>query len=273
MLRMTYGRLRPLLGALLCAALLTGGCTAEPEADTRAKHSVTLVKPGKLTVCTEIPFPPFEYQDRGEVVGFDVDVLRLVAAELGVKPTFKNEPFEEIRSGRALNKGRCDVAAAGILITKGREKQLDLSDSYFELRQGLLVKADKPYRDLKSLGSKKVGVERDTTGAAYLTKQIREQRLKLEPVSYEDLSGLQQAVTTGDVEAAIADLPIWTEYAKQTPGAYQVAAEFDTGEQYGIAVKNGNSTLLKVINDVIATSKQDGTYDKIYQKWIAAPGS
>ncbi|MGH3737031.1 MAG: ABC transporter substrate-binding protein [Micromonosporaceae bacterium] len=261
-----------LLGIGLLGIAMLAGCTTEPEADTKARHGVNLVKANTLTVCTEIPFPPFERRDGGELVGFDVDMLRLVADELGVKPAFREEPFEEIRSGRALAANRCDAAAAGILISKEREEQLDLSKGYFDLRQGMLAKAGKPYRDLAALGARKVGVERNTTGEAYLRQQIKGQGLKLKLVPYEDLVGLQQAVLTGAVEAAVADLPIWTEYAKEQPGVFQIAAEFDTGEQYGIAVKPGNATLLKVVDDVIAKARQDGTYDKLYRKWIGPSG-
>ncbi|MGH3714086.1 MAG: ABC transporter substrate-binding protein [Micromonosporaceae bacterium] len=264
---------RAALAIVAALAVALTGCTDQDPSGTSPKHGVTLVKDGTLTVCTTIPFPPFELSEGGGVTGFDVDLLDLVAKELGVRATFRNEKFEDIRSGTALNAKRCDAAAAGILITPDRQKLIGLSDPYFDLHQGLLVKAGKPYQDLKSLAGKKVGVEVGTTGEAYLHKQIKEQGLKLQPVSYEDLAGLEHAITTGQVEAAMADLPLWTEYAKETPGTYQVAAEFDTGEQYAIAVKNGNSTLLKVINDVVARAMQDGTYDKIYQKWISVDGA
>jgi polar amino acid transport system substrate-binding protein len=87
-------------------------------------------------------------------------------------------------------------------------------------------------------------------------------------VSYKDLAALQQALATKQVEAAVNDLPVWNEYIKANPGKVAVAAGFDTGEQYGFAVKKGNTELLKTVNEVIAAARADGTYDKIYATWI-----
>ena len=88
-------------------------------------------------------------------------------------------------------------------------------------------------------------------------------------VSYRDLGSEQQALATGQIEAAVGDLPVWNEYVKNNPGKVTVAAGFDTGERYGLAVKKGgNPKLLQTLNDAITEAKSNGTYDKIYEKWI-----
>ncbi len=66
------------------------------------------------------------------------------------------------------------------------------------------------------------------------------------------------------------DLPVWNEYIKNNPGKVVVSAGFDTGEQYGFAVKKGNADLLKAVNDSLAAARTDGTYDSIYANWIGA---
>src|SRR6266545_3860309 len=125
-----------------------------------------------------------------------------------------------------------------------------------------------PYAPFESQKGKKVGVQTGTTGEIYIKKQVKEQSLDLKVVAYEDLGAEQQALEGGQIEAIVNDLPVWTEYVKDNPGKFKIAAEFDTGEQYGMAVKTGNKALLKVVNDELKKAKEDGTYDKIYEKWI-----
>ncbi|MGW0435892.1 basic amino acid ABC transporter substrate-binding protein [Micromonospora sp. NPDC003197] len=251
----------------IAALALSAGCAKKDEGEVQAS-GVKLVTAGKLTVCTHLPYPPFQSKDAsGKIVGFDIDVLDLVAKELGIEQTIIDTPFEGIKSGQDLNTGKCDAAAAGMTITEERQKVMDFSAPYFDATQALLVKTGKPYKSLDDLKGKKLGVQAATTGRDYARKFEKEKGLQL--VEFEDLAALQQAVASGQVEAGINDLPVWTEYLKENPGGFVVAAEFDTGEQYGVAVKkDGNPELLKKINEVLAKAKQDGTYNTIYEKWI-----
>ncbi|MGC4806684.1 basic amino acid ABC transporter substrate-binding protein [Micromonospora sp. DT233] len=250
------------------AALAFGaGCAKEDDSEVQA-NGVRLIQQGKLTVCTHLPYPPFQSKDAaGKVTGFDVELMDLVAKELGVTQEIVDTPFEGIKSGQDLNTGKCDAAAAGMTITEERQKVMNFSAPYFDATQALLVKAGKPYKSLDDLRGRKLGVQAATTGRDYARKFEKEKDLRL--VEFEDLAALQQAVANGQVEAAVNDLPVWTEYLRKNPGGFVVAAEFDTGEQYGFSVKkDGNPELLKKINEVLAKARQDGSYDTIYEKWI-----
>lgn len=264
----TYRRPLAILGLALSLALVGSGCAKKEPGGTSEKREVSLVKKDQLTICTGLPYAPFEAQQGDEVVGFDVDLTALVAKELGVKQQYVDTPFEGIKSGQDLNSGKCDLAAAAMTITPEREKVMDFSEGYFDAHQAMLVKTGKPYKTLNDLSGKKVGVQTGTTGEAYVREQDKQQSLKLEIVSYEDLGAEQQALEGGQIEAIINDLPVWTEYVKENPGKFQIAAEFDTGEQYGMAVRSGNKALLDVVNEVLRKAKDDGTYDEIYEKWI-----
>ncbi|WP_213453467.1 ABC transporter substrate-binding protein [Rhizomonospora bruguierae] len=249
------------------AALALTGCAKKDQGETQAS-GVKLVAKGKLTVCTHLPYAPFQSKDTsGKVIGFDIDVMDLVAKELGVEQAIVDTPFEGIKSGQDLNTGKCDAAAAGMTITEDRKKVLDFSDPYFAANQAMLVKAGKPYRSLDDLRGKRVGVQSATTARDYVRQFEKEKGLIL--VEFEDLAALQQGVANGQVEAGVSDLPVWTEYLKEQPGGFEVTAEFDTGEQYGFAVKkDDNPELLKKINEVLGRARQDGTYHQIYERWI-----
>ncbi|MBG0561341.1 basic amino acid ABC transporter substrate-binding protein [Actinoplanes aureus] len=247
-------------GAAGCAKEDTGGTT---------ESGVTLIKAGALTTCTHLPYAPFQSKDQtGKVVGFDVALIDLVAAKLGVTQEIVDTPFEGIKSGADLNSGKCDVAAAGMTITDERKKVLDFSEPYFDATQALATQTGKEVKTLEELVGKRLGVQGGTTGEEYINGQVKEKSLDIKVVSYRDLAALQQALATNQIEGAVNDLPVWNEYIKANPGKVVVAAGFDTGEQYGFAVKKGNAQLLKTVNEAIAAARADGTYDKIYAQWI-----
>jgi polar amino acid transport system substrate-binding protein len=231
----------------------TGGGSA---ASTAATGAVALVDAGKLTVCTNPPYEPFEFNDAsGNVVGLDIDIVGEVAKDLGVELATKVTPFEGIQSGADLNTGNCDVVASGITITADRKAKIDFSDPYFNADQGLLVPEDSDLKDAASLKGKNVGVQQATTGETWAKDN------GLDAVTFEDL-GLQiQALKTGQVDAVINDVAVLGPFASQ---GFKVAANFSTGEQYGFGVKQGNAALLTAINATLVRIHADGTYDTIY---------
>jgi ABC-type arginine transport system permease subunit len=98
-----FVRLRPpAVGAVLAAAILVlGACGG--DSDGAAGDGVDLVESGRLTTCTHLPYPPFQFEQGGEIVGFDVDLIDRVARELGVEQQIVDTPFEGIQSGEDLN--------------------------------------------------------------------------------------------------------------------------------------------------------------------------
>ena len=252
------------LTAAAALALTLSGCASGGD-KTEAAGGVKIVKAGTLTVCTHLPYKPFQYNQGGTVVGFDVDMMDLVAKKLKLKQSIFDTPFEGIESGQSLNTGKCDVAAAGMTITDNRKKVLDFSDPYFNATQALLVKKGSPIKSLDDLAGKSVGVQLGTTGADYVranapkSAQIKE---------FEDLALLTTAVKTGQTDAGVNDNGVLYDYAKTNPET-EVATEFDTGEKYGFAVAKGqNPELLKTINDELAAARKNGQYDKIYKKYF-----
>jgi polar amino acid transport system substrate-binding protein len=247
------------VAALTLSGCQTGGDRAETESGAK------LVQQGTLTVCTHLPYKPFQFNQGGQVVGFDVDIMDLVAKDLGLQQKIVNTPFEGIQSGQTLNTGECDAAAAGMTITEDRAKVLDFSDPYFEATQALLVKKGSGISDLADLSGKSLAVQEGTTGAIYAEENAPEDT---EIRTFEDLALLTTAVKTGQVDAGVNDNGVLYDYVQTNPDT-EVATEFNTGEQYGIAVQKGqNDQLLATINDALAKAKQDGTYDRIYRKWF-----
>jgi polar amino acid transport system substrate-binding protein len=257
------------LSVLALSACSSGppSTTTTPAAPASGASGVTLISAGKLTVCTHLPYAPFQSNDdSGKTVGFDVDMMDLVAKKLGVEQAIVDTPFEGIKSGQDMATGKCDIAAAGMTITDERKKAILFSEPYFDATQALLVPTGSSVKTLADLKGKKLGAQASTTGLDYATKNKDANGYEI--VEFQDLAAETQAMLTGQVDGAINDLPVWTEVLKESPGKAAIATQFDTGEQYGFGMKLGNEALKKVVDEVIASAKADGTYDKLYKKWI-----
>jgi polar amino acid transport system substrate-binding protein len=270
--------LRP-VAALAFVAVALAGCggggdatgSSPQGATATAPGGIELIKAGTLTTCTHLPYAPFQFEKGGKIVGFDVDLIDLVAKELGVEQAIVDTPFEGIKSGQDLNTGKCDIAAAGMTITDERKAVIDFTDPYFDATQALLIKKGAGYASLADLNGKTVGVQAGTTGKDYVDAQ---KAAGVNVIEFEDLATEQQALATGQVDAAVNDLPVWLQYIKENPGKYEIGTEFDTGEQYGFGVKKGgNPELLETANEVLAKAKSDGTYDTLYEKWFGTKPS
>jgi polar amino acid transport system substrate-binding protein len=268
------GFVRKAISLAAVTALVIGGAAgcAKKDSGATSADGVPLVHRGKLTTCTHLPYAPFQSKDAtGKVVGFDVDLIDLVAKKLGVTQEIVDTPFEGIKSGADLSSGKCDVAAAGMTITDARKQVLDFSEPYFDATQALAVPVGKPIKSLADLKGQRLGVQGSTTGEDYVKQKVKADGLDITVVSYKDLGSEQQALATGQIAAAVGDLPVWNQYVKENPGKVVVATGFNTGEQYGFALKKGgNPKLLQAVNEAITAAKGDGTYDKIYQNWIGA---
>ncbi|MFH8985439.1 ABC transporter substrate-binding protein [Streptomyces varsoviensis] len=252
------------LAATTAALALLVGCTSTKVSGSDGSE-LSLVEKGKLKTCTHLPYEPFQVRKNNKIVGFDVDLVDLVAEDLKVKQEIVDTPFEGIQTGEDLNTRKCDIAAAGMTITPVREKNLDFSDSYFEATQALLAKKGAPYRSLADLKGKRLGVQQGTTGEVYGRKHAP----GATKVQFEDLALLLTNLKTGQLDAVVHDNGVLLDYAKKNP-ELAVAAEFRTGEQYGFGVQTGNDALREEVNKVLKKAKADGRYDRIYRKWFSA---
>ncbi|MFJ3819551.1 transporter substrate-binding domain-containing protein [Streptomyces nodosus] len=264
------GRRVRILAAITATAgaVLVAGCTSSGSGGTAtsADGGVDLVKAGKLTTCTHLPYPPFQSEVDGKVQGFDVSLIDLVAKDLGVQQYVFDTPFENFKTGAFLNSGQCDLAAAGMTITEERKKNVDFSDPYFDATQAVLVDRKSgvtSLADLKAKG-KKLGAQAQTTGEDYVRGK------GFDPVSFESSDAVLNGLRTGQVQAVVIDYPVVQGWLKNKAdaAAFKVVDNLDTGEQYGFTVKKGNTELLAAVNKAIKDAKADGTYQKLYEQWI-----
>lgn len=273
-MRSSRSSLASFTAVLAGGALVLAGCGGgeAPQAGGSASTTggIQLVNAGKLTLCTHLEYKPFEYRDSGsgKVVGFDIDIVEMVAKDMGLAAEAEvvDVPFDQIWSGAALAAKKCDLGIAGMTITPERANTVLFSDPYFDATQALLTKKGSGITNLAQLKGKNLGVQTDTTGQKYAEDNAEANGYNV--VVFEDLPTTVNAVRTGRVDAAINDNGVLLDFAKENTDT-QVVAEFNTGEQYGVAfAKDGGQALATEFNKVLKAARSDGRYDASYQKWL-----
>ncbi len=245
-------------------ALSLAGCGSDSSGATESGAPV--IASGKLTVCSDVPYPPFEDFDTtadSGFKGFDIDVVQAIADGLDLELAVKDSSFDALQSGQALNAGQCDLAASAMTITDDRKKALDFSDGYYDSEQSLLVPEGSDIADIAGLAGKKVGVQQGTTGKAYTEENAPDAKI----VSFPSDAEMFQAIKAGQVDALLQDLPVNLDHQKE--GGFTVVETYTTDEQYGLAMKKGSTELVAAVNEQLSTMRDDGSYDEIYNTYFA----
>ncbi|MFF5257352.1 transporter substrate-binding domain-containing protein [Actinomadura viridis] len=257
---------RPVAAAAAAALALTvmTGCGGDEGATVQG---VKLIKKGQLTSCTHLPYPPFQVEQGGKVVGFDVDMIDLVAKRLGVTQKVVDTPFETMKTGAALNAGKCDIVMGGMTIKPDRVQFMDVSKPYFDATQALMAKKDSGVTSLDDVKSRKLklGSQASTTGEDYVKEK------GFDPRSFDNSLAELDGLRTGQVDVIVQDYPVVQGWLKEPANAakYAIVANLNTGEQYGFWIRKGhNPKLVELTNQAIEGARADGTYKKIYEKWI-----
>ncbi|HEX2241006.1 MAG TPA: transporter substrate-binding domain-containing protein [Actinomycetota bacterium] len=251
------------------------GGTEEPAADFK------LVEDGVLTVGSDIPYPPFEFEEGGQLTGYDVELVRAIADKLGLEnpddawiSTDFGTIFQQLQSGTKFDIVVAAVTAyapegspAAVTVAERREV-VDFSDPYYPSLQSLTVNTDET-PDIKSTEDlpegARVAVQRATTGAFFAEEKLAPQGVEL--VSFEKAPQMYQQLQAGAVVAVFNDLPVSVDSIKDKP-SLEVVEQVETGEEYAIAVAKDNPALLQAINDALAELISEGTFQEIFQKYF-----
>jgi polar amino acid transport system substrate-binding protein len=250
----------PLIAFVVLSAMVltASACGGDDEKDTTGTFQT--ISEGKLRVGSDIPYPPFELGDP-PYQGFDVDVVREIAKRLDLEATFVKTPFDTIF--RNLAQGKFDMVASATTITAERKRTVDFSDPYFPADQSLMVKKDSDIKTVEDLSGKTVGAQLGTTGADYAKDKTEAETVR----TYDLIDDAFKALEAGQVEAVINDCPV-SKYAERSHRNLVVVAAIDTNELYGFAFPKGGDELREAVNRELAEMRDDGTLDKIRQKWL-----
>ena len=230
-----------------------------------------LIQAGTLTVCSDVPYPPFEDFDKSAPTGFkgfDIDIVTAVAEDLELDLEIKDSSFDALQSGLALNSGQCDLAASAMTITPEREDKLGFSEPYYDSKQSLLVPAGSDIASIDDLAGRKVAVQKGTTGATYAAENAPDAEL----VTYPSDGEMYTALKGGQVDAILQDLPVNLDHQEDPdqPGKFTIVEEYETDESYGLAMKKTNTQLIEDVDAALAKLRESGEYQKIYDSYFAS---
>ena len=275
--------------SLLALVVLAAACGEEEPTDAGAPDSsdngesgeqeLPVVEEGVLTVGSDIPYPPFEFEEAGELTGFDVEIVREVAERLGLEnpddawiSTDFGTIFQQLASGTSF-----DIVAAAVTgyapegspaaeTVADRTDVVDFTIPFYPSLQSLTVDTEAS-PDIDGLDSlpdgARVGVQRATTGAFYAEEELTGAEL----VSFEKAPQMYQQLQAGQLDAVFNDLPVTIESIADKPGL-EVVEQVPTGEEYAIAVSKDNPELTEAINGALEEMFDDATSAEIYTTYF-----
>nr|CAX83830.1 Extracellular solute-binding protein family 3 [uncultured bacterium] len=212
----------------------------------------------QVGICSD--YPPFESRnDQNELVGYDVDLARIIGKELGKKVNFVDMSFNALLS--SVQSGKIDMVISSVGITEEREKQVDFSDPYFFNRLTVVSRKEMPLLDENALKGKKIGVQLGSSFAHWA--KIR----NLKNVATMDLNPqLIEALKTRQIEGVIIDYTQAAIFCKKNAN---LVYHFLTHDEKGTAVvlKKG-STLRTLINQILQRLKSSGQLKTLESQWL-----
>ena len=242
--------LRRLLCALLLPALL---CSSAMAAE-------------KLVVATNPEWPPMEFlDDNKNIIGYDVDMFKAVAAEVGMEAEFKMTAWDGIFAGIAA--GNYDVIASAVTITPERQRAFAFTVPYYDVRQIVVLRKGDSASGFADLAGKVIGGQIGTTGIFVAQKS----GVKMTIREYDNVGLAMQDLLNSRIDAVVCDSPVALYYANQKEGfsdQLTVAFRTEATESFGFVVRKDRKDLVERLNKGIEAVRAKGIEAKLIQKWL-----
>ncbi len=218
-----------------------------------------------LNIGTNAEFPPFEFVDSeagviDEFAGIDIEIAKAIADSIGAEAVINNMDFDSLLL--SLNNGQVDISIAGMTITPERLEEVDFSIPYYKATQVMIVPENSTIEKAADLADKKIGVIDGYTGQTCV-----------EELGF-DFSGFKKGadavldLANGKLDVVVIDSSTAEKFIAETEGLKIVEDDETFGtEEYGVAVKKGNTELLEAVNAQIEKMLSDGTIDALCEKY------
>ncbi len=218
-----------------------------------------------LVMGTSADYPPYEFIDTSggeeEIVGFDIDIARAIASDLGVEVTIENHNFDDLLP--ALVEGDFDFVMAGLSPTDERRELVDFTEIYYKAESILLTRQGQGVEGPDDLAGQQVGVQAGSIQADAATERIAEAEI----VEVDAIGELVQAVKAGDLAAAVVESTVAKSYAAANPDLdFDIPFEAGT-EGSAIALPKG-SEYLDRFNASLQKLQASGEIERLIQKWF-----
>lgn len=258
------------IALLVAAALLAVSLVGCAKKGSNGDNSfVELKSRGVFVLGLDDSFPPMGFRDeKNEIVGFDIDLAKEVAARLGVK--FKAQPINWDSKEQELNSGKIDCIWNGLTITEERKKALSFSRPYLNNKQVVVVRADSGYKTLADLKGKRIALQSGSS-AEDAVNDSPDFKAGVKELVFLDqnLMALNDLVI-GGVDGVVMD-SIVAEYSielSQLP--LTLLDESLASEEYGIAFRKNDVQLTQAVQKALDDMAADGTVNRISSKWFGS---
>lgn len=242
--------------------------TTQPQASAQAQSAVLdkIKKSGKLVLGTSADYPPYEFHTskngKDEIVGFDIEIAKQIAKDLGVTLEVKDIKFDGLLA--ALDQGNIDMVLAGMSPTAERQKSVDFSKVYYQSKQTLVIRAaDKDkIKSPDDMNGKKIGVQKGAIQEDIAAKQFS----KATPVALGKISDLILALKSNRVDAAIIELPVATQNVNANKDLMITDIKIPMEDEgTAAAFKKGSADLVNAANKTLDKLIADKAIDKLVQ--------
>ena len=248
---------------------VTNAGSQEPAAPKGVDFKTQLVKAGELNIGSDNAFPPFENIEAGqtEPVGFDVDLYKEVAKELGLTAKSTTTSFDGLFT-QSIPRGQFDLGISAITIKESRKQTVDFTDPYFEANLSLAVNTQKTpdIKTIDDLAGTTIGVQTGTTGADCADALVKQGKAK-DVKKFDTAVQAFDDLVAGGVASVINDRPA-SEGIIEARSAIKVVQILETNEKYGFAISKDKPDLRVAVNAALKKIMDDGRYATIYEKWF-----
>ncbi len=217
---------------------------------------------GKIVLGTAADYPPYEFHKqidgKDEIVGFDIEIAKEVAKDIGVELEIKDMKFDGLLA--ALQMGNIDFIVAGMVPTEERAKNVDFSIPYYQAEQSFLTKAGEgsKYKTIPDLTGLKVGAQKATIQEGIATEKIDAGEVKL----LSKITDLVLELKYDKIDGIVLVEPVAMSYAQANDDLEVADVSLGKEDGVAVAVAKGNETLLGSINKTLEKLMAD---DMIYQ--------
>ena len=278
--------MKKIFAVLLAAALtltLLAGCSGAGAPETSpsttapagtasgSQPQLDLIADGVLTVGVEAAYPPFEYyaEDGTTIIGFDADVAAAVADELGLKLQFVDTAWDTIFQGCGTN---YDVVISAACINEERKQYVDFSDPYISNYQAIVVPADSTltFSALTDLSGYSVSMQKETNSDIILRNLMDTGSVtNCVSVTNERVTTCFEQLANGEVDVILCDSTVADGYVAKQPDVYKIAyVDQAEAENFGIAMKKGDTAMAAAINQALQNLKDSGFLADCQSKWF-----
>jgi polar amino acid transport system substrate-binding protein len=219
---------------------------------------------GKIIIGTDATYPPMEYYDeKKELVGFDIDLGKQLGQEIQKEVEFKVMTWDDLFP--AVEKGEIDAIISSVTITDERKTKYEFSEPYLNAGQVFITKRASGSGITKTdvMTGKKIGVQKETTSE----KEAMNHTSKDLVISYNDYVEAAASLSAGMIDTIMIDLTGAKGILEKNPD-FVIASDPLTNEFYGIVLKKGNTEMKKQLDTAIAAFQQRGILENLKNKWF-----